>query len=135
MTSKQTHHFQPSPTQYPLRSRRNTTPIPLQIPHNISSVQLWEHLRYLLDLSWVHGMTARASTATSGARLIVALEEPSDHEKGHDSQGQERGYVERGLLFRHRLERFVRHMLQRVLSPVDLDEASSIGSETRVEIE
>jgi hypothetical protein len=49
-----THSIQAPPTQHSLRRRTSIPAIPLQIPCNISSAHLREHLRYLVDLRGVY---------------------------------------------------------------------------------
>lgn len=99
MRARRTYHFQPPPTQDPLRSRRNTPPIALQIPHDIPSIQLREHLRYLLDLCWIDGIPARTtatatSSSSSSAWFAVPVQEPADDEERDDGQGEQRGDVD-----------------------------------------
>jgi hypothetical protein len=76
LTITTTYRFQSPASQDPLRRRRNTTPIALQIPHNITSTQLWEHLGDLFNLRRVNNISSPAGPATSRGTL-VAIKEPS----------------------------------------------------------
>ena len=50
---KRTHRIQTPPRQNPLRRSSNTTPIPLQIPHDIPPTDLREHGSDLFDMGGI----------------------------------------------------------------------------------
>lgn len=47
-----THDFQATTAQDPLCCSYHITPVPLQIPHDASALDLWEHLLDALDISF-----------------------------------------------------------------------------------
>lgn len=95
-----TYRFKSSSSQDPLCRRGSATTIALQIPHDVASAQLGEHLRDLLDLGWVDGIaTSAGSTGTSGT--IVTVEEPSNDKERHYRQCEEGRYIQRGLIVVH----------------------------------
>lgn len=53
-----THMVQTSTSEDTLSSRRNAATISLQIPHDVSSVELGKHLRNLLDLRRINYATS-----------------------------------------------------------------------------
>jgi hypothetical protein len=64
-----TYSIQPPSTQHPFCCRSRISSIPLQVPCNISSTQLWEHLRYLVDLSRIYACCGSAGGRVRGRWL------------------------------------------------------------------
>lgn len=95
-----TYRFKSSSSQDPLCRRGGTTTIALEIPHDVASAQLGEHLRDLLDLGWVDGIaTSAGPTGTGGT--IVAVKEPSNDKERHYRKCEEGRYIQRGLIVVH----------------------------------
>lgn len=94
------YRFQSPPGQDPLCRRRDTASIALQIPHDLASAQLREHLRDLLHLGRVNGIPTSAGPATSRG-TVVAVKEPSEHKEGYHGQCEEGGYIQRRLVVMH----------------------------------
>lgn len=66
---KCTYSIQPPSPKNPLGRRRRIPSIPLQVPRNVSSAQLGEHLRYLVDLSGVYACGGSVMCRVRGGRL------------------------------------------------------------------
>jgi hypothetical protein len=92
-----TYCFKSPSSQNPLRSCGSAASIALKIPHDVSSTQLGEHLGDLLDLRWVNTSTGPAGTSGT----VVAVKEPSNDEERHYRKGEERRYIQRGLIVMH----------------------------------
>lgn len=102
--SRKTYNLQPPPGQYPLCSRRDTTSVALQIPYDVACAQLREHLGYLLHLGRVDDVAAPATPGIAGPGAAVTIEEPSDHEVGHDCEREEGRDVDGRFFFWHRFD-------------------------------
>jgi len=97
---RNTYRFQTPPGQDPLCRRRNAAAIPLQVPHDLASAQLREHLRDLLHLGRVDGIPTSAGPAASRG-IVVTIKEPSEHKEGYHGQCEKGGYIQRRLIVMH----------------------------------
>lgn len=99
-----TYIIQPPSRQNSLCRSGHTTPIPLQIPHDLPPTQLGKHLCNLLNVRRIDpwtGATGQSSTGVSIPTIAGTREEPSDDEEGDDCEGEEGGDVERRFRFGH----------------------------------
>ena len=87
-----TNAVQRPPTQYPLRRGRCISSVSLQVPCNIPSVQLREHLRYCIDLSGVYPHRAVCSWSRAICGGLARI--PPIYKEGDNGEHNDLRYVD-----------------------------------------
>lgn len=92
-----TYTVQRPPTQHPFGCGRCITPVSLQVPCDISPAQLWEHLRYRIDLGGVDPHRAASSWSRAICRRLAGI--PPVNKESNNGEHNHLRYI--NALFRH----------------------------------